>query len=133
DEFGVLVPERHIVGGGGQVFPGAVIVLLRPAREDLNVRDRLAVHAVEPNIVSDTTVDLNACICHFVFLLCFVALKKTPTGMVEAVGCVLVRSWSRLSLRHSGTKPKCFPCFYMNRLAASRLACCTLGGRTLTR
>src|SRR5690606_24798167 len=27
DEFGVLVPERYIVGGGGQVFPCAVIVL----------------------------------------------------------------------------------------------------------
>src|SRR5699024_11748916 len=28
DEFGVLVPDRHIVGGGAEVFPGAVIVLL---------------------------------------------------------------------------------------------------------
>src|SRR5699024_9121261 len=50
DEFSVLVPERYVVGGGAEVFPGAVIVLLRPACEDLNVRDRLAVHAVEADI-----------------------------------------------------------------------------------
>src|SRR5699024_10303836 len=56
DEFGVLVPERNVVGGGGQVFPGAVIVLLGPASEDFNVRNRLAVDAVVADIVSDTSV-----------------------------------------------------------------------------
>src|SRR5699024_199179 len=86
DQLGVLIPERHVECCGSDVLPGSVIVLLRPAREDLNVRDRLAVHAVVTNIVSDTSVDLNACICHVVFLLCFVALKMAPTGMVEAVG-----------------------------------------------
>src|SRR5699024_7280744 len=87
DEFGVLVPERHIVGGGAEVFPGAVIVLLRPACEDLNVSYRLTIDRVVANIVSDTTVDLNACICHCVFLLQFCCMKIAPTVLVRAGYC----------------------------------------------